>query len=70
VNFRALLTFPGIFYGTLTAPVVAGFIYNRSQTYAPTLWRLVVLFILGALFYLPVHKPWALTQEKHFPHSA
>ena len=62
----------GLFYmwGTVTAPVVAGFIYDRSQTYAPTLWGLVVLFILAALFYLLVHKPWALTQEKHFPHSA
>ena len=61
----------GLFYmwGTVTAPVVAGFIYDRSQTYAPTLWGLVVLFILAALFYLLVHKPWALTQAKTSPHN-
>src|SRR5262245_12054517 len=61
----------GLFYmwGTVTAPVVAGFIYDRSQTYAPTLWGLVVLFILAAFFYLLVHKPWALTQPKLSPHS-
>ena len=57
-------------WGTVTAPVLAGFIYDRSQTYAPTLWGLVVLFILAALFYLLVHKPWALTQQKLSPHTA
>ena len=56
-------------WGTVTAPVVAGLIYDRSQTYAPTLWGMVVLFILAALFYLLVHKPWALTQPKLSPHS-
>ncbi|MGH7846229.1 MAG: MFS transporter [Candidatus Binatia bacterium] len=56
----------GLFYmwGTVAAPVIAGFIYDRRQTYAPMLWGLVVLFLLSAIFYALLHRPWALTQQK------
>jgi MFS family permease len=56
----------GLFYmwGTVLGPVVAGFIYDRHQTYAPMLWGLVLLFSLSAIFYGLLHGPWALTQQK------
>jgi MFS family permease len=59
----------GLFYmwGTVMAPVVAGFIYDRSESYSPTLWALAVLFVLSAIFYATVQKPWALTQQNVSP---
>jgi sugar phosphate permease len=59
----------GLFYmwGTVMAPVVAGFIYDRSESYALMLWALVVLFVFSAICYATVQKPWALTQQNVAP---
>ncbi|HWP59171.1 MAG TPA: MFS transporter [Candidatus Acidoferrales bacterium] len=55
----------GLFYmwGTVAAPVVAGFIYDRYQSYAPMLWALAGLFFLAAAVYALLHRPWAMAQR-------
>jgi MFS family permease len=45
-------------WGGVAGPVVAGWIYDRWQTYEPLLWGLIALFLIAAFFYAVLSRPW------------
>lgn len=45
-------------WGGVIGPVAAGAIYDRIQSYTPTLWALVVLLSISAVLYALLSKPW------------
>ncbi|MGZ8498028.1 MAG: MFS transporter [Candidatus Binatia bacterium] len=45
-------------WGGVIGPVVAGAIYDRSQSYAATLWGLCGLLVLGTILTAMLIKPW------------
>lgn len=57
-TIRGTMTF---FYmwGSVAGPVVAGAVYDRTQSYAPMLAALVVLFLLATVIYALVKRPSA-----------
>lgn len=59
---RAFATIRGMmsfFYmwGSVVAPVVAGVVYDRSQSYGPMLWGLVGLYLIATAFYGLLYRP-------------
>lgn len=44
-------------WGAVLAPVVAGAVYDRSQSYGPMLWALVGLYLIATVFYSLLHRP-------------
>ncbi len=44
-------------WGSVLAPVVAGAIYDRSQSYDAMLWGLVVLYLAATVFYALLSRP-------------
>jgi MFS family permease len=52
-HFAKIRGYMSIFYvwGSVAGPVIAGAIYDRTQTYEPMLWMLVGSFSLASLFY-------------------
>ncbi len=46
-------------WGGVIGPVVAGRLYDRSQSYNSMLWILVAVLIVSALLYTLLDKPWA-----------
>ena len=50
-------------WGSVVGPVVAGAIYDRSQSYVTTIWGLCGLLLLGALLTAMTIKPWQKTME-------
>lgn len=44
-------------WGSVAAPVIAGAIYDRCQTYEPMLWVIVLLFLMSACLYALMVKP-------------
>jgi sugar phosphate permease len=46
-------------WGGVAAPVVAGFVFDRTQSYGPMLWGLVVLFLAAAISYALMIRPMA-----------
>lgn len=44
-------------WGAVLAPVVAGAIYDRSQSYVSLLWALVALYLIAAVFYATLSRP-------------
>ena len=44
-------------WGTVAGPVVAGAIYDQTQSYSFLLWGIAVLFLLGAVLYALLVKP-------------
>lgn len=44
-------------WGSVIGPVVAGAVYDRSETYSPLMWGLIVLCWLTAVIYLVLVKP-------------
>ena len=51
-------------WGGVIAPIAAGAIYDRSQTYTPMLWVLVILYLGGAVLYLFLNEPWNRARAK------
>jgi MFS family permease len=45
-------------WGGVIGPVVAGAIFDRWNSYEPLLWSLVVVFILGGLFFASLNRSW------------
>jgi hypothetical protein len=43
----------------VVGPVIAGAIWDRSQTYEPMLWILVGMFFISGIFYSLLGRPWA-----------
>jgi cyanate permease len=54
-------------WGSVAGPVLAGAIYDRTQTYEPMLWMLVGSFSLASLFYSAIIKPWEKTRAQMTP---
>jgi MFS family permease len=46
-------------WGGVTGPVIAGALYDRSQSYVATLWGISGLLLLGALLTALLIKPWS-----------
>lgn len=51
-------------WGGVVGPVLAGAIYDRSQSYAPMLWGLFGLLLVATLLNAVLIKPWADSQKK------
>jgi MFS family permease len=52
-------------WGGALGPVIAGAIYDQTESYTSVLWALVGLLILAALLVAPLIRPWsALTIQK------
>jgi MFS family permease len=45
-------------WGSVLGPVVAGVVYDHSQSYLSTLWGLCVILVLGAILVALMIKPW------------
>ena len=45
-------------WGGVLGPVIAGAIFDRWKTYEPLLWSLVVMFIVGGLFFASLNRSW------------
>ncbi|HEV8344882.1 MAG TPA: MFS transporter [Candidatus Binatia bacterium] len=58
-NFGTIRGSMSFFYmwGAVAAPVAAGWIYDRDQTYEPMLWVIVLLFLMSAGLYALMVKP-------------
>ena len=68
-HFAKIRGYMSMFYvwGSVAGPVLAGAIYDRTQSYEPMLWMLVGSFSLAGLFYAMIVKPWEKTRA---PQSA
>jgi len=58
----------GFFYmwGSVVGPVLAGVIYDRSQSYEVMLWVLFGLLVVAALLNALLIKPWTESQKRQF----
>jgi predicted MFS family arabinose efflux permease len=45
-------------WGSVLGPVIAGAVYDRSQSYVATLWGLCAILLLGAVLTALMIKPW------------
>jgi MFS family permease len=56
-TIRGLMSF---FYmwGSFAGPLLAGVIYDRTQSYMPVLWILFGLLIFSSLLVLSLVRPW------------
>ncbi|MBI4529710.1 MAG: MFS transporter [Deltaproteobacteria bacterium] len=45
-------------WGSVVGPVFAGAVYDRSKSYEALLWTLILLFVVAAVFYGSLMKPW------------
>jgi len=50
-------------WGSVVGPVIAGALYDRSQSYVGTLWGLCALLLLGAALTALLIKPWKRQME-------
>jgi MFS family permease len=59
-HFAKIRGYMSTFYvwGSVAGPVIAGAIYDSTQSYQPMLWMLVGSFSLSGLFYGMIIKPW------------
>ncbi|MBI2360956.1 MAG: MFS transporter, partial [Deltaproteobacteria bacterium] len=57
-------------WGGVVGPVVAGAIYDHSQSYASTLWGLFALLLVATVLNALLIKPWADSRRKLFVLSA
>lgn len=51
-------------WGSVVGPVLAGLLYDRSQSYAATLWGLFTLLLIATLLNALLIKPWADSQKR------
>jgi MFS family permease len=60
-HFAKIRGYMSVFYvwGSVLGPVIAGAIWDRSQTYEPMLWAVTGMFIISGVFYSVLDKPWA-----------
>ena len=54
-------------WGGVIGPVVAGALYDQSQSYVATLWGISGLLLLGALLTALLIKPWNAAPGRHRP---
>jgi predicted MFS family arabinose efflux permease len=45
-------------WGSVVGPVIAGAVYDRSQSYVATLWGISAAMLLGAVLTALLIKPW------------
>lgn len=59
-HFAKIRGYMSFFYtwGGVVGPVLAGAIYDHWETYEPLLWTLSVLFVVSAIFFGMLTKPW------------
>ena len=50
-------------WGGVLGPVIAGAVYDRSQSYVVTLWGLCGIMLLGCMLTALLIKPWNVAQE-------
>lgn len=53
--------------GTASAPVLAGYVYDNTQSYSPVLWAMTASYFVGAMIFLslrPPKPPLRVTAEK------
>jgi nitrate/nitrite transporter NarK len=57
-TIRGMMSF---FYmwGSFAGPVLAGAVYDRTQSYTTVLWGLLIILLLATLLSLFLIKPWA-----------
>ena len=51
-------------WGSILGPVIAGAVYDRTQSYATVLTGMTVLLLIAAAFAATLIKPWAATQQR------
>lgn len=51
-------------WGSILGPVIAGAVYDRTQSYATVLQGITVLLLIAATFAARLIKPWAATQQR------
>jgi MFS family permease len=51
-------------WGGVIGPVVAGAIYDRTESYTTALWGICGLLLLGMMLTAMLIKPWDATHEK------
>jgi MFS family permease len=56
-------------WGSVVGPVLAGVIYDRSQSYEIMLWVLFGLLVVAALLNALLIKPWTESQKRQFAQS-
>jgi MFS family permease len=54
-------------WGGVIGPVIAGALYDQSQSYVATLWGIAGLLLLGALLTALLIKPWNSAPARHRP---
>jgi MFS family permease len=57
-------------WGSVVGPVLAGALYDRSQSYEMMLWGLFGLLLVAAFLNALLIKPWTEAQQKQFALSA
>ena len=57
-------------WGGVVGPVVAGALYDRSQSYVMTLWGICGILLLGCVLTALLIKPWNAAQQKVSGRSA
>ncbi len=57
-------------WGSVVGPVLAGVIYDRSQSYEVMLWGLFGFLVVATLLNARLIKPWTESQKRQFAHSA
>ena len=51
-------------WGSILGPVIAGAVYDRTQSYATVLTGMTVLLLIAAVFAATLIKPWEATQQR------
>jgi MFS family permease len=51
-------------WGSVVGPVIAGAVYDRSQSYVATLWGISAAMLLGAVLTALLIKPWNAVQPR------
>jgi len=65
-NFATIRGTMSFFYtwGSVIAPVIAGAVYDRSQSYVATLWGICAAMLFGAVLTALLIKPWNATKPR------
>ena len=51
-------------WGGVLGPVIAGAVYDRSQSYVATLWGICAILLLGCVLTALLINPWNAMREK------
>ena len=51
-------------WGSILGPVIAGAVYDRTQSYTTVLTGITVLLLIAVTFAATLIKPWTATQQR------